>query len=199
MFCSGHNKWCGDMVSVQWRGWRQQWEGREDAKGIWCESMKPSDVIFLHQDTFPFCLHPWLWLDSQGGMCSLLFRPMYLTLNHAIQVTVCEVQTPQVEKLLLHSAVGCHLKYLFFRMATKFKKKKHLRWPDPVKPMQESCSIIRAILIYLLQTMSKGIFWMFIHFFIYVLRSVYCWLGRECTWICFHNDFTERSKPTEFR
>lgn len=65
-----HGSWaafglCGSMLAgggsrpVMWghhlmqqRGWRQQWEGWDDAKELCYESMKPSDVVFLNQDSF---------------------------------------------------------------------------------------------------------------------------------------------------
>lgn len=46
-----------------------------------------------------------LWLDSQGGMCPLVFRPVYLTLNNTTQLTICEMKTPEGQTLASHSAL----------------------------------------------------------------------------------------------
>lgn len=56
---------CGHHLSPT-EGWRWQWEGREDAKGICHDSMKPSGVTFLQQDTFPSSPHSCGWTAREG-------------------------------------------------------------------------------------------------------------------------------------
>lgn len=149
------------MVLALWRGWRSQQEGRGDPKRVWPERMKPSGAFFT------MVLLPSSPLSVAGwpGTPSLLLRLTYLTSNHATQVMLHEMQSPHVEKWEPCSAAGCCLRNSCFLVAIKCFKKIIPRRPGFIKSVEESCRFLRAVFIYLPQGVSKGMFWMFIHFF----------------------------------
>lgn len=139
-----------------------------------------------------------LWLDSQEGMCPLLFRPVYVTLNSTTPLTIREMKTPEGQTSVPHSAFEATQGICVLSQPPNKKKNQNNKDAEKAWHCKISAGIkIKAVLGYLLQTRTTNTFWMFIHFL--VLHCVYCWLWRECTWICFHNDFMKRSNPTESR
>lgn len=109
VFCSGHNQWYVDVVSAQQR----VGDGNGKVKRMPKESVMKAwnlQVWLFSNRTLSPPLH--IPVAGQPGRDAFLpLQTMYLTLNHAIQVTVYEIQKAQVEKLVPHSAVGCHQRF----------------------------------------------------------------------------------------
>lgn len=87
--CSQSRRWCGATSSMERLETAMgRWRGRQ-RKLLWkCET-------FRCEFSSPSCPCSCPWLDSQGGMCPLLFRPVYVTLNNKTQPSACEMKTPE--------------------------------------------------------------------------------------------------------